>query len=282
MATTPDDPGIPHGPGIPHDPGKPDDPGTTNNPVPRDWYRQWFDSPYYHKLYFERDEKEASAFIERLLSSLQLRPGSRLLDVACGRGRHSRILAEHDYDVTGIDLAPGSIAYARRFENKNLHFFVHDMRRLFYTHYFDAAFNLFTSFGYFATEREHRIAIRNICLSLTGNGILVLDYLNVNYVEDRLIHRSAREIDGVTYRLTKWSDKTHFYKKVTVEDRQLPEPLEFTEKVAKFTLNDFAVFFSREGWRIREVYGSYALENYDSRRSPRLLMIAEAAAANGR
>jgi len=238
------------------------------------WYREWFDSPYYHKLYFERNEKEAAAFIDRLLSVLQLRPGSRLLDVACGRGRHSRILEQHGYDVTGIDLAPGSIAYARRFANEHLHFYEHDMRQLFYTHYFDAAFNFFTSFGYFRTEREHRHAIRNIGLSLTAEGVFVLDYLNVRYAEDHLVDRSVKEIDGVIYHLTKWSDKTHFYKNIRIEDPQLATPLEYTEKVAKFTLEDFTAFFTREGWEIQAIYGSYDLELYDSRQSPRLLMIA--------
>src|SRR5215213_5123663 len=54
------------------------------------WFRQWFDSPYYHKLYFNRDEREAAAFINRLANRLHAAPGSFMLDVACGRGRHSK------------------------------------------------------------------------------------------------------------------------------------------------------------------------------------------------
>ena len=81
----------------------------------REWFRDWFDSPFYHKLYFERDEKEAESLIRRLVTHLHLQPGSRVLDVACGRGRHSKMLAAMGFDVTGIDLSPASIEYAQQF-----------------------------------------------------------------------------------------------------------------------------------------------------------------------
>lgn len=242
--------------------------------IPSDWFRDWFDSPYYHKLYFERGEEEATAFIGRLLTFLHPPSGCRMLDVACGRGRHSRVLAAHGFDVTGIDLAAGSIAYARRFSNDHLHFYQHDMRMPLHINYFHYAFNFFTSFGYFRTLREHNNAIRAISQSLRPNGIFLLDYLNVHYAEDHLVHQSVKEIDGILYHLTRWSDATHFYKKILIEDPQLDAPLEYVEKLAKFSLGDFNELFSRNGLQIRELFGSYALTPYDLRDSPRLLMVA--------
>lgn len=242
--------------------------------VSADWFREWFNSPYYHKLYFERDEQEAAAFIGRLVTRLQPPACSRMLDVACGRGRHSRILAAKGFDVTGIDLAANSIQYASQFENDHLHFYVHDMRQPLHSNYFDYAFNLFTSFGYFRTEREHYNAIRAMSQSLRKGGMLVLDYLNVHYAEDHLIHHSVKEIDGVIYHLTKWFDETHFYKKILIEDESLDAPLEYTEKVAKFSLGDFNDMFSWNGMQIQEVFGDYALGPYDIKNTPRLLMIA--------
>ena len=64
------------------------------------WYKEWFDSPFYHKLYFERDDKEAETFISTLIDHLQPAPGSTILDIACGRGRHSRILAKKGFNVS--------------------------------------------------------------------------------------------------------------------------------------------------------------------------------------
>lgn len=239
------------------------------------WYKDWFNSTFYHKLYFDRDEQEAEAFIKKLVQHLQPAPGSRMLDVACGKGRHSKTLASMGYTVTGIDISADSIAYARQFENDHLDFFVHDMRLPFYANYFDLAFNFFTSFGYFKTRREHDDAIRTIAQSLKKGGRLVIDYLNVHYAEERLVHREEKEIDGTHYSIHRWDDETHFYKKITVSDATLKEPLVYTEKVAKFSLGDFTDMLSFQGLQVQEVFGDYDFNSYDVRKTARLIIVAE-------
>ncbi len=238
------------------------------------WFKDWFNSPYYHQLYFNRDEAEAAAFIDKLIVHLQAIPAAKILDVACGKGRHSIHLAQKGFDVTGIDLSEDSIKEALKFENEKLHFYCHDMRLPFYINYFDYAFNFFTSFGYFKTAREHDNAIRTIASSLKSGGTFVLDYLNVHYAEDHLVHRFEKEIDGVNYYLTKWFDETHFYKKIVVEDEALEEPLIYTEKVAKFSLGDFTEMLAYQGLQIQEVFGEYNFTNYDVKKSSRLIIIA--------
>jgi SAM-dependent methyltransferase len=240
-----------------------------------DWFREWFDSPYYHKLYFERNEQEAIAFIHRLLALLKPPPASRMLDVACGRGRHARILAGQGYDVTGIDLAPSSIEYARQFSNDHLEFYIHDMRQLFCTNCFDYAFNFFTSFGYFRTQRDNNNVIKMISLALKKEGIFVLDYLNEHCVQQHLIPRSENLIDGVTYNITRWTDATHFYKRIVIEDQHLKKPLEYTERIARFSFNDFDDMLTRGNLSISHVFGSYELEPFDLDHSKRLIIIAK-------
>lgn len=239
------------------------------------WYKDWFNSTFYHKLYFDRDEQEAEAFIKKLVQHLQPAPGSRMLDVACGKGRHSKTLASMGYTVTGIDISADSIAYARQFENDHLDFFVHDMRLPFYANYFDLAFNFFTSFGYFKTRREHDDAIRTIAQSLKKGGRLVIDYLNVHYAEERLVHREEKEIDGTHYSIHRWDDETHFYKKIAVSDATLKEPLVYTEKVAKFSLGDFTDMLSFQGLQVQEVFGDYDFNSYDVKKTARLIIVAE-------
>lgn len=244
------------------------------------WFRQWFDSPYYHQLYFNRDDKEAEAFINRLLDYLQPAAGGKrprdifFLDVACGRGRHSRILSARSFDVTGIDLSISSINEAKKYESDNLHFFQHDMRLPFRVNYFDYIFNLFTSFGYFKTDRENDNVIRSMSSGLKEGGTLVMDYLNVHYAEDHLVHTSEVALDGVNFYITKWYDETHFYKKIVIEDDELEEPLQYTEKVAKFSLGDFNDMFAYHDLQLQEVFGDYQLGHYDVRKSPRLVMVA--------
>jgi SAM-dependent methyltransferase len=239
------------------------------------WFKDWFNSPYYHQLYFNRDEKEAAIFIDALIDHLKPRPGSLMLDVACGKGRHAFHLAQKGFDVTGIDLSEDSIKEALLQESDNLHFYTHDMRLPFWINYYDYAFNFFTSFGYFATRREHDSSIRTIAQSLKQNGCFVMDYLNVHYAEDHLVHQYDKEIDGINYFITKWFDETHFYKKITVEDEALQEPLIYQEKVAKFSLGDFTEMFAYQNLQIQEVFGDYNFGKYDVRKSPRLIMIAK-------
>ena len=243
--------------------------------VSRDWFREWFDSPYYHKLYFQHNETEAAGFITRLLQYLQPPPASRILDVACGRGRHARMLAAQGYEVTGIDLAPGSIAFARQFENDNLHFYVHDMRQLLCTNCFEYAFNFFTSFGYFETRRENFNTIRMVAAALRPGGTFLLDYLNVHVAQERLVPDEKKIIDGVTYTITRWCDGKHFYKKIVISEEKLPQPLEYTERVAVLGPEDFRSLFEPNGLQIREQFGNYQLQPFDRETSSRLILIAE-------
>jgi len=116
-----------------------------------------------------------------------------MLDAACGKGRHSKILASAGHHVTGIDISPDSIAIAKKSESENLEFYEHDMRLPFRINYFDYAFNFFTSFGYFKTRREHDDAIRTIVKSLKPGGHLVIDYLNVHYAEDHIVQTEEKK-----------------------------------------------------------------------------------------
>jgi SAM-dependent methyltransferase len=237
------------------------------------WFRDWFNSPYYHQLYFERNELEAKAFIDRLLLLLKPSPGSSMLDIGCGKGRHALAIAEKGFDVTGIDISPAMIEEAGKLESENLHFYVHDMRLPFRINYFDFVFNFFTSFGYFNTLREHQDALRTMSAAMKPGGSLVLDYLNVHFVEDHLVHKEKKEVNDVEFFITRWMDEDYFYKKIEIEDHSMEEPLVFTEKVSKFGLGDFNDMLSFQGIQIQEVYGDYQLGSYDLRKSPRLILV---------
>ena len=78
------------------------------------WFTSWFDSLYYHTLYKNRDEKEAQAFIDNLVAHLQIKKGSKLIDIACGKGRHAKYFNQKGMDVVGVDLSPNSISAAKK------------------------------------------------------------------------------------------------------------------------------------------------------------------------
>ncbi len=244
------------------------------------WFASWFDSQYYHRLYAHRSDAEAAGFIDALVNRLQPEEHASILDLGCGAGRHAKYLASKGFCVTGLDLAESSIRTAQRWERPGLRFLRHDMRLPFGRQAFDYVFNMFTSFGYFDDAAEHQRVLQNIASSLRPGGLLVLDYLNVRHAESRLVPAEVKDIDGVRYRVTRWSDATHFYKRIEVEDRQRNAPngnnerIEHVERVAKFTRADFVRMLARAGMSIEAAFGDYALRPYDVDSSPRLILLA--------
>jgi hypothetical protein len=105
--------------------------------------------------------------------------------------------------------------------------------------------------------------------------VFVIDYLNVHYAEDHLIHKSEIQMGDVNFFITKWLDETHFYKKIIVEDDKLQEPLEYVEKVAKFSLGDFTDMLSYQQMQVQEVFGDYHFNSYDVKKSPRMIIVAK-------
>ena len=237
------------------------------------WYKKWFDSAFYHQLYSNRSEKEATDFIDALLDELRPPPNATMLDLGCGAGRHAKWLAAKGFDVTGLDLAASSIRSAKKYEKRNLRFAKHDMRDPFGKNQFDYVFNFFTSFGYFRNEEENNKVIRNICHSLKPGGTLVLDYLNVAWSEERLVPEETKEIDGIIYHISRWTDERFFYKKIVIDDMPAGNS-EFVEQVAKFGLNDFDYMFEQNGLNLEKIYGDYRLNEYDSVTSSRMILLA--------
>jgi len=241
----------------------------------RPWFTNWFDSSFYHQLYANRDEKEAVAFIDELVNELQPAPGSRMLDLGCGSGRHSKYLASKGFDVTGIDLASSSIRQAKRAETDSLHFYRHDMRVPFGRNVFHHVFNFFTSFGYFDDPSDDHKVVNNICSALKPGGVLVMDYLNSTPAERKLVSAEEKEIDGIIYHITRWTTATHFFKRIRIENTGMPEPVEHMEQVKKFSVEDFENLFNCNGLQLEKVHGDYHLNEYDTETSPRIILIAK-------
>src|SRR5690606_16693226 len=106
---------------------------------------------------------------------LKLKANSKLWDIACGRGRHAIALNKKGFSVTGTDLSENSISEALQYKNTSLNFFVHDMRKPFRSNEFDAAFNLFTSIGYFENTSDNALVFKSATQALKKNAYFVID-----------------------------------------------------------------------------------------------------------
>ena len=147
------------------------------------------------------------------------------------------------------------------------------MRSPFGYNQFNYVFNFFTSFGYFKTDHENNGVIRNMSDALKKRGTLVLDYMNVHYVEERLVPSEEKEIDGIIYYITRWMDEKFFYMKIVIDEGQSGESFENVEQVARFTWEDFNRMFSQNNLQLQEFFGDYRLSPFELNSSPRLVAI---------
>ncbi len=234
------------------------------------WYASWFNTPYYHLLYKDRDHREAALFMNTLTSYLNLEENSTILDLACGRGRHSKYLSRKGFDVTGVDLSEESIAYAKQFENPNLHFAVHNMC-LPYPQKFDAVFNLFTSYGYFKNDIDNFRTIQAIKAELKPRGYGVIDFLNVKLAIKNLIPHETKKVEDVVFEIEKYVKDGFIFKDIRFNDQG--EDHFFTERVKALTLKDFQDYFAEADVELKAVFGDYHLADFDEETSERLILI---------
>jgi len=234
------------------------------------WYASWFDTPYYHTLYKDRNHTEASNFMDNLTHYLSLEKGEKILDLACGKGRHSIYLNSLGYDVTGVDLSKNSIEYASQFENDTLKFRVHDMCRP-YDERFSAVFNLFTSFGYFDKEEDNLNTIKAIKADLNEQGFGVIDFMNVDYIIENLVPKESKEVDGIVFHIKRYVQDGYIFKEIRFNDKD--EDFSFTEKVKAITLTDFEKYLEKADVHLLDIFGDYQLQKFNSKTSPRLILI---------
>jgi len=234
------------------------------------WYATWFDTPYYHILYKNRDNDEAQNFMRQLTGFLNLKNKSHILDVACGRGRHAIYLNKIGYRVTGIDLSQNSIDYAKKFETDGLHFERHDMCQPMGKTY-DVVFNLFTSFGYFEKDDYNVNAIKAMKANMKSNACGVIDFLNVHHTLKHLKSHDVKTIDNIEFKIHKWVEDGYIFKRIQFEAEG--REFDFTERLKCIDLELFKTYFKAAGLQIKQVFGNYNLEDYNAETSERLILI---------
>jgi SAM-dependent methyltransferase len=234
------------------------------------WFTSWFDTPYYHILYKERNYREAQIFMDNLTHYLNLPEKAKVLDLACGKGRHSIYLNQLGFDVLGADLSENSIAEASKNSNETLHFKVHDMREPFEEKY-DAIFNLFTSFGYFENDEDNLTTLKAIKDSLSEYGFAVIDFMNVTQVINTLVPEETKTVDEIDFHIKRYLKDGHIYKEIDFEDKG--QKFHFTEKVKALTLQDFEQLMEEAGIYLLDIFGDYKLKKFHKTESERLIMI---------
>lgn len=243
------------------------------------WFETWFDTPYYHILYKDRNFTEAESFITLLTNYLQLPIKSNVIDLACGKGRHSLYLNQMGYNVLGLDLSRESILHNKQFESAHqspsLQFKVHDMRDEIFpkisAEKVDAVFNLFTSFGYFEKQTDDEKVFHSISSVLKDDGFFVLDFLNENWVKNSLTPEYSTVKSDIEFHIKKNIDHQTVVKDIFFSDKG--KDYHYYEKVKLHTIEEIANLGDKFGLVRVKIFGDYQLSDFDIETSPRCITI---------
>jgi SAM-dependent methyltransferase len=238
------------------------------------WYDTWFGSDAYELVYEHRDEDEAQRAIDLVEEAAAPEDGAEVLDVACGRGRHSRELARRGYDVTGVDLSVEAVVEARALaaeEGLDVTFEQGDMRDPVCEACFDGVVNLFTSFGYFEEDEENERAVRAMAEALRPGGWLVQDFLNAPYVIETLVPESTETRNGVRIHQQRWIEDGRVHKQIDLHDGERTQT--HRESVRLYTVDDLTELYGRAGLSVQTAYGNYDGTPH-SPSTPRLILYA--------
>ncbi|MCB0458424.1 MAG: class I SAM-dependent methyltransferase [Flavobacteriaceae bacterium] len=237
----------------------------------KEWFKDWFDTDFYHILYDERNDEEAELFMKNLASFLKLTPKQTILDMPCGKGRHAIFLNSLGFTVTGADLSKNNLKLAGEFKNENLSFIQHDMREPLPSQY-DVIVNLFTSFGYFDDAVNSKV-LQHLKNGLKTNGILVIDFLNVEKVRKSIVKQEVITKNDINFYIDKTISGGFIIKKIMFSDDG--KKYNFEERVRYITLQKFEAYFVLANLKVKHTFGDYHLNPFDPESSERLIMILE-------
>ena len=239
----------------------------------KEWFESWFSSPFYHILYQDRDEREAAVFIDNIIKYLKPEPSAKILDAACGKGRHSIYLNQKGFDVTGIDLSVPSIETAKRSENQKLSFYTHDIRKNFRIRYFDYILNLFTSFGYFKDRSDNLRCLKAFKKALTPNGILVIDFMNAKKAINSMKDHESKVIGDIEFKISKRIENGFIKKNISFYTNGKKNI--FEESVQALSKEEFIELLNECGLAVKDIFGNYQLEPFNENSSERLILICK-------
>jgi len=241
---------------------------TKNN----DWFVSWFNTSYYHILYSHRNYSEAQEFMQNIVAFLDFKKDDLLLDLGCGKGRHSIYLNSLGFNVVGADLSRNSIKLAKQYENPTLKFVEHDMRLPFNSK-FNAILNLFTSFGFFEDDGEDITILQNIKNGLKPDGLAIIDFMNVKKVISNLVSEETQTIDGITFEITRYIENGFIIKEINFDAGG--EHHTYFEKVKCLDLSKIKTYLNSVNFKIKHIFGNYQLDNFNEETSDRLILVLE-------
>ena len=229
------------------------------NEIPQDWYATAFDGMSADMAWTERTESE----IKRALTMLRPQGGERILDLACGTGRHSLELVRQGFSVVGVEISAELVDIARSEADKQgieATFIEGDLRELDFEDEFDVVLNLNDgAVGYFETDEENHRTFEVISRALKIGGKNLIQVPNVLYARARLPQRSwipsSTMVELVEHR---WNKKESYMEGAMIPVRfgevleDLDRRIEFRQRL--YTVDELRDLYASVGMAMERVF----------------------------
>jgi len=240
-----------------------------------EWYKNWFNSEEYLKVYRHRDETEASELVQLVINNIEVPKVKTVLDMAAGSGRHALIFTEKGFNVTAVDLSENLLSIGKKHaENENVKIeFVHsDIRKFNPNIKYDLILNLFTSIGYFEKDEENYFILSKAYKLLENNGYFVLDYFNKSFVENNLVPSTIDKFEGSVITQNRFIEGERIIKEITIDNEGKIN--KYFESVRMFSKDELINMMEKLGFRIIKTFGDFMGNSFELESSPRIIIIA--------
>ncbi len=241
-----------------------------------EWFEDWFSTEEYLYVYRHRNNDDAVDLFNLILKNIEIEPGAKVLDLACGAGRHSILFAKKGYDVTSVDLSENLLNVARKSAEElmlNINIIKSDLRLLNLADRFQLIINLFTSFGYFEQDFENEKIIKIVEQQLNENAYFVLDFFNVVHLKKNLIPISYDKVEEAIIRQERTFDQDRIVKKISVIKKNSERS--YFESVRAYSKSELSRMILKNGLKIIKIFGDYSGNAFDQNNSSRIIIIAQ-------
>jgi SAM-dependent methyltransferase len=227
-------------------------------------------------LFHERRWEKTQEEVTNIISLLKISPGSFVLDLCCGPGRHSLELARRGFSVIGVDRTKTYLEKARKqaeIEGLKVEFIQEDMRSFCKPNTFDVAINLFTSFGYFEDIDDDKKVITNVYRSLKNRGVFLIDIMGKEVLARIFRERDWYEVNNIIVleerkicRNWSWIENRW----IMIKDGKMEE---YKISLRLYSAAELTALLNDCGFNAIEVYGDLMGAPYDHT-AKRLVLVA--------